>query len=65
MWLLCRWLVVVLVMLITGCSDFSSKEQHQVIDAGETSGTNYYQQQGEDFATTLSRDLGSAFGNVR
>tara|TARA_B100001093_G_C26288575_1_gene784238 strand:+ start:126 stop:284 length:159 start_codon:yes stop_codon:yes gene_type:complete len=52
-------------MLITGCSDFSSKEQHQVIDAGETSGANYYQQQGEDFATTLSRDLGSAFGNVR
>ena len=51
-------------MLQAGCSDMSSQEQHQVINTGEASGTNYYQQQGQDVATTLSEELGSAFGNM-
>ena len=60
-----RWvLVVICFMLQAGCSDMSSQEQHQVINTGEASGTNYYQQQGQDVATTLSEELGSAFGNM-
>ena len=60
-----RWvLVVICFMLQTGCSDMSSQEQHQVINTGEASGANYYRQQGQDVATSLSEELGSAFGNM-
>ena len=60
-----RWvLVVICLMLQVGCSDVSSQEQHQVVNAGEASGASYYQQQGQDMGTTLSNEIGSAFGNM-
>ena len=60
-----RWMVVALCLLLEGgCSDMSSQEQHQVINAGESSGVSYYKQQGQDMASTLSEELGSALGNM-
>ena len=60
-----RWvLVVICLMLQVGCSDMSSQEQHQVVNAWKASGASYYQQQGQDMGTTLSNEIGSALGNM-
>ena len=60
-----RWvLVATCVMIQVGCSDMSSQEQHQVINAGETSGSNYYNKQAQSIGTTLSNEIGTAFGDM-
>ncbi len=49
---------------LAGCSDISSQEPHQAINAGKATGASYYQQQGQDLGATLSNELGAAFGDM-
>ena len=52
------------LVIVAGCSSEANTASQDAASAGAASGEAFYQKQGEDFGTSLSQQLGEAFGNA-